>query len=519
MTTTTPHIQNGPEPLLSRRRKKKMYGIIVAFALVITASVVWYARRDNHECAPGVKSLESANVQQCAGLTDGGYSFSKDLDHVYGLIKSENDHVTEEAAKPGGAPYVSVVYVLGMTPGDGDSNNVRSVRHEIEGAYTAQMQANHHATQGDSPRIRLLLGNIGSGTEARDYTLGQVKSHLTGDRIVAAVGLGTSLSDTRAMVSLLASWNIASFGSVLTADDLQKVRGLVRAAPPNADEATAAVQFLSTGKYAKSRVLVIEDANGKDLYTRTLAKTFRSKFPRGRLAAKDPMEYDSTKTKLGTYFTNQMANICGADPDVVYFAGRGRDLPKFIAPLAGRQCKKTVTVLSGDDVSQSPGSAGFDDVKQGLRNGNIRLIYTGLAHPGAWAKAPQFYSNTAIEPFQAGGTFTQKFPRDDLDDGQSIMAYDAMLTAVKAIRKAVPLEDSNQPVVRKDVMQMLKLLYDANAVAGASGWISYTNNGSPKDKAIPVIEVDASGSTKTIEVTSGTGKPYTHADSPAAGKQ
>ncbi len=58
-------------------------------------------------------------------------------------------------------------------------------------------------------------------------------------------------------------------------------------------------------------------------------------------------------TSLGTVFTNQMAGLCAKNPDVIYFAGRGRDLPKFLAPLAKTHCaEKPLTVLTGDDASQ-----------------------------------------------------------------------------------------------------------------------------------------------------------------------
>lgn len=372
---------------------------------------------------------------------------------------------------------------------------------------------NHRRGHGHTPRIRLLLGDTGDEKAHRDYTLGQVKARRDTDRIVAAAGLGTSLKDTKAMISELSRLDIAAFGSVITSDELEKSDGLVRVAAPNADEAAAAVQFLDSKKYRRSKVLIVQDANKDDLYTKTLAARFGAELPKDRLVAPEPMQFDSSKSQLATYFSNQMANLCLGHPGIVYFAGRGRDLPDFLAPLANRQCKADqITVLSGDDVSQAAQSAGFNDVKQALQNGNIKLLFTGLAHPGAWAKAPQYFVKNAIVPFQAGGTFTTTFKDDSLDDGQAIMGYDAVLTAVTTIRKAVPLENSHQEIKRDAVLQMLTTLNGTNAIPGASGWISLQNNGSPKNKAIPIIEIASNGETRTVGVTSsgtGDGGPYT----------
>ncbi|AXG78669.1 ABC transporter substrate-binding protein [Streptomyces paludis] len=508
MTTSLADDLPDANPPVPRWRFAALGAVVL---LLLGGGAFWLFRPESTDCAEGVRRVEAGNATRCVGLTDGSYPFTKDLRTVFRLVEKENRQVTEEAAQPGGTPYVSVVYLMGMSPRPGDSKNTESVRHELEGAYTAQYEANHRRAQGRTPRIRLLLGDTGSRPEQRAYTLEQIRARLDRDRIVAVAGAGTSLGGTREMVARLNSWDIASFGSVLTSDVLEKSAGLVRVAPPNADQAAAAVRYLSREEYAGSKVLIVKDSNNDDLYTKTLAEKFGAGFPEPRLAAPEPMQYDSSKTQLATYFSNQMPNLCLERPDVVYFAGRGRDLPDFLAPLSERQCSGSpLMVLSGDDTSQVLQADGFNEVKQSLRKGNIRLVFTGLAHPGAWDLAPRFFDPNAIGPFLPDGTFRTTFRDDKLDDGQAIMGHDAVRTAVKAIRKAVPLENSDQRIERKDVMQNLSLLYDANAVAGASGWISLKNNGSPRDKAIPLIEIDGTGSTKTIAVVSGgdAGTPY-----------
>lgn len=369
------------------------------------------------------------------GLTDGAFPFTTDLAPLSALIRTENQRVLDAAAKPGSAPWVSVVYLLPMRPGEDSTNTADSIRHELEGAYTALWEANRTNSQGDSPQIRLLLGNPGGSDDQRNYTLAQIEAQRTAQHIVAVAGLGTSTAATRASIQRLTQEDIAAFGSVITADDLSDIPGLVRVAPPNADEAAAAAAYLAKD-HPGAKVLLVEDRRVSDLYSSTLADEFRKSYPAGQLV-QQPMEYDSSKSDVSTYFTKQMANVCLADPDVVFFAGRGVDLPRFLAPLAQRYCaQKTLNVISGDDASQVEQSAGIGEVKNALKLGNIKLYYTALAHPDAWTLRQQSYSPTAIAPFVSGGEFVTAFPHESLDDGQAIMGHDAVLTASR--RSAPP---------------------------------------------------------------------------------
>lgn len=453
-------------------------------------------------CATGV--ARRGPDHSCAGLTDGGFAFTADLAPLSTLIRTENQRVLDTAAKPGGAPWVSVVYLLPMVPGEDSTNTADSIRHELEGAYTAQWEANHTHSQGDSPQIRLLLANPGGSDEQRTYALTQIEAQRTAQHIVAVAGLGTSTAATRASILRLTQENIAAFGSVITADDLSDIPGLVRVAPPNADEAVAAAAFLAKATPG-AKVLLVEDRRAGDLYSSTLADEFSKSYPAGQLIP-EPMDYDSSKSDVSTYFTKQMANVCLDQPDVVFFAGRGVDLPRFLAPLAQRNCaaQKPLTVISGDDASQVEQSAGIDEVKDALRLGKIRLLYTALAHPDAWTESPQSYSPTAIAPFLGGGEFVTAFPHESLADGQAIMGHDAVLTAVTAIRAAASGGDQ---VSGSDVMQMLTALNGAGTVPGASGLISLDKHGNPVNKAIPIVELTPDGQVNTVAVSSRTGTP------------
>ncbi|WP_059011880.1 type 1 periplasmic-binding domain-containing protein [Streptomyces specialis] len=483
---------------------------LVTVLAVCGAALFWWLRSEDTRCADGVERIGEGDQRECVGVTDGAFSFDGDLDGVFGLIHAENERVVAEAESGNGVPYVSVVYLLPMTPDPGESNSRDSIRHELEGAFTAQWEANQTSAHGESPQIRLLLAHPGRTDEQREFTIGEITERRDEDRIVAVAGRGTSLQATQQMVADLAAADIASFGAVLTSDLLAETRGLVRVAPPNGDEAAAAVQYLSDGDRADDRVLLVRDGNVEDQYTATLADEFARQLPEDRFVTGQPMQFDSSQSGLATYFSNEMANLCLQEPDVVYFAGRSRDLAAFLGPLAERQCQDTpITVLSGDDASQTVQQETFDNVRQALDLGQIELVYTGLAHPGAWEEAPSAFSPTAISAFLTGGTFVTTFPESDLGDGQAIMAHDALLTAVTAIRSVATPEYTD--ITSSDVFQQITTLHDANAVAGASGWISIGTDGSPESKAIPIIRIDEHGTLTTVAVTSSTGTPYTPA--------
>jgi ABC-type branched-subunit amino acid transport system substrate-binding protein len=485
----------------SRRRWRGWRGVtaLVAALVLVGTGVYWLTRPAGTRCADGVAKVGADHA--CVGLTDGSYSFARNLDGIFGRIRTENQHVADAAARSG-TPWVGVVYLMSMvgdTPGSTYSDD--AIRHELEGAYLAQQLAN----SGSTLHIRLYLAHTGSDDAQRDYTLDQIARHQDADRIVAAAGLGTSTDSTRDTIGrITGKLHIAAFGSVLTADNMAGIPGLVRVAPPNSDEAAAAAEYLAKDR---PKVLVIQDTRANDLYTSTLGQQFLAHYPK-ELLIRPTMTYNSAKQAVATYFSQQMATLCLENPDVIYYAGRGVDLASLLTPLASRICdSRVLRVVSGDDVSQVAQSATADQVKTALRRGKIELVYTGLAHPGAWKVRPRAFQTAAVAPFEPGGEFRADFPSESLDDGQAIMGYDAMETAKAAVTAAAA---GGSRVTGDEVMQMQSLLYGAKAVPGASGMIyldNTANPGAPRNKAIPLVMFGPDGSTTTLAVSSSAGTP------------
>jgi len=149
------------------------------------------------------------------------------------------------------------------------------------------------------------------------------------------------------------------------------------------------IPLVVAGKAQQSLEWIAEHADGWFNYPRDLAGLT------GQIE-----QYDSSQQGVGTSFATRMANLCAAEPDVVYFAGRGRDLAHFMSPLRTRPCAdRKLIVLSGDDASQAATTAGFNEIKDTLESGNVQLIYTGLAHPGAWTTRGSAYPSAAVSTF------------------------------------------------------------------------------------------------------------------------
>ncbi|MGK5628200.1 bifunctional serine/threonine-protein kinase/ABC transporter substrate-binding protein [Streptomyces sp. URMC 123] len=486
-------------------------GLAVLVALVVPGDAPRFAAPPGGAgCAKGLRSIGEGATRTCVGLLAGtstspGSSVG-DLAPVLRLIDAENRRVVAAAAEPGGRPFATIVYLTPITAEYDGTSLMESVRHDLEGAYLAQRRANRDPAATAGAGIRLLFAQTGGTAEQREYTVGQVLHRQRAERIVAAVGLGGSTASSQDMVGALTAGGLPAFGSVLTADSWAGTPGLVRVAPANADQAAAAVRFLSTGEHADARVLLVQDVAAGDQYTSTLATQFRARVPADRLADEEPTLFDSSQPHLTRAFRGQLDEMCAARPDVVYFAGRGTSLPAFLTALAGRPCRdRPLTVLSGDDTTQVVRTDGFgpEELDAALRAGRVDLVYTGLAHPGAWDTAPEAFAPRAVAPFR-DGTFAAAFPGSDLDDGRAIMMYDALLTATRAIRSTPAV---SRPTAT-DVYRTLSALREGEGLPGASGWITIGGDGGPRDKAIPLIRMEPGGRTTTIAVTSADGTPY-----------
>jgi ABC-type branched-subunit amino acid transport system substrate-binding protein len=340
------------------------------------------------------------------------------------------------------------------------------------------------------------------------------------DWLVAVAGLGISLDTTRRAIATLASNGIPMVAARLTADDLSTdpqrdgsesdpeqdgIEGLVRVAPTNSDQAAAAVAYL---KDRPHKTLLVQDIAKGNPYVQTLGQTFTTAFRKafsdvGETLIPQVEEYDSSKPGVPSTFVEMMPSICLQQPDVVYFAGRGIDLQDFITALPRRPClNHPINIVTGDSgVFAAAPLQRLSDEEQ-AQYANVTVRYTALAHPEAWTEAPDSFLPDSITYLRT--SFETIFPNDSLEDGGAIMGHDAVLTAVKAIRRRQSLTANPQPDTIPSpgvVINRMKRLHGDAAVPGASGWISLNGRGDPIDKAIPLLELRRDGTVAFVQLT------------------
>ncbi|MFD5712733.1 ABC transporter substrate-binding protein [Streptomyces pharetrae] len=486
---------------------RRYLALLLSAALVAGAVLaVRTVTREDRSCAPGVVRLEGSD--ECVGVSTTAYDFGQPrLRELLAAIDRENRSLKEGS-------YVTVALLEPFTATDRDT--VNHVLHQLQGTYLAQYQANHSAN-GQTPAIRLALANLGAGGQHWEHTVGRLAELAKGpERLRAVTGIGQSTENTKNAVRELTRHGIPVIGSSITADDLANGQngtdpfpGLARVAPTNTDEARALASF---AKVTAGRALLVYDKPG-DPYTRTLQKSF-SRLIEGSPYEPQPFTPPADRSQEGTTantFRQITHLVCDTSraTDTILFAGRHTQLRQFVNALGGRGCQdRKFTVLTGDEGSYLTGDHDLD--RDALRNLSVR--YTALAHPDAFTEDPvpsggSAADTTALNGLLASGRGEPVGPIGpvSLEDGQLIIAYDAMRLAVHGIREATPDGRTDPPLT--DVGLQWPQVKGSLRVNGASGWICLDVHGNPYDKAVPIVELTAQGRARFVQIAWPEGKP------------
>ncbi|MFF8725687.1 ABC transporter substrate-binding protein [Streptomyces sp. NPDC015171] len=487
---------------------RRFLALLVTAALV--AGAVFAVRALLHEdrsCAPGVSRPEGSD--ECVGVAAGAYDFGQPrLRDVVRAIGRENDRLG-----PGGFVTVALMLPYSST----SPTNLNDIRHQLQGAYLAQYQANHDAN-GERPQIRLVLANPGATGAHWRQTVDQLTAMTTGaDRLRAVAGIGQSTYPNKLAVRELTRRGIPVVGSTITADDLANGQrgedpfpGLARVAPTNTDEARALASFAKVGA---GKALLVYDKPG-DPYTRTLQESFAALI-KGSPYEPQPFTPPDDRSEEGTTantFRQITHLVCDTsrETDTILFAGRHTQLRQFINALGGRGCQdRKFTLLTGDEASYLTHEK---DLDRGALRHSLSVRYTSLAHPDAWARNPaRTGGSTAglaqLRRLLADASRAPMGPIGPaaLDDGQLIIGYDALLLAVHGIREAVPA-GRTVPAL-SDVGLQWPQVKGSLRVDGASGWICLDVHGNPYDKAVPIVELTPEGGSRFVRLAWPEGKP------------
>ncbi|MDP4509149.1 ABC transporter substrate-binding protein [Nonomuraea turcica] len=468
---------------LTRRLIAVIGALLVLTAVAIPVGLVI---RNRFYCDPyDVRRVSVTEAEhereECVGVS-GGYAFERRFDGIVQAMARENAFAT----KGGSGSYVTIAFLGPLTQPE------PRVVHQLEGAVAAQRRANRGEVAGVTPLIKLVLANTDS-TESnwRETTEDLLAMVDSDDRLVAVAGLGRSTSSTLESLKLLATKNLAMVGDAVTSDaiDRTKVHGFVRVNPRVSEQVRLLATYVgdSAEKAAGGKgwrtAALIHSAKPGDLYADSLAAEFKKHMKKQWDAGGD-VAYPFSDPP-GNQWQIIMSNLCARPPDMIFYAGRGRDLHAFVRSLSeSAKCLGPVKIVTGSDAvrlkaEQSPLGT-FDAVS---------LIYAPLAEPLLLDCAENQSYQRLLEAYQSLG-----FDKEHLGTGWGIMAHDAVLAAAQAVRWAAG-GSGKDPVTPGDVAGILPLFAQPNtAVSGASGPVMFDSAaGNRLGLHLPVLQFRQGG--------------------------
>lgn len=455
---------------------------------------------------------------ECIGVSDGIGVFMPEVEGM----PEVSAHIAEQNKAVAGKKHATVALLI---PLESDNPAVqRQILSEVQGAYLAQARAN--SADSVKPPIRLVLANPGRG-----YGHWQkVVQQLDRDEPVlrAVVGFNLSLKPTKAALEYVTrEMRVPAVASVVTADDFANPEdanhvpypGLARVVSTTREQAQALLAF--DRDLAGAETALVADHRPGDNYNRSLRETFGAARDgageNGEGADVQDMRFVSPGVEEEGYTANEFedfaANICRSRADVVYFAGRAFHLELFVKKLANTYCreKPTYTVITGSDattldrrLSEAERAALRGDPGAGKPSVTIR--YAAPAHPDTWGTElarwqdshpvgaqPPIYLRESADAMttlrQDIAALEGAIGEVQLDDGRTIVTHDVVLTASRALARAVHTSEQDVPSADRVRMDLGKLNSDLR-VRGASGLVCLTNAGNPYNKALAVVEVE-----------------------------
>ncbi|WP_018656166.1 ABC transporter substrate-binding protein [Actinomadura flavalba] len=469
------------------------WAVYVAVALLavagLRAGTGWPPLPFRAECAPGVAEAtitrDGTPHRECVGVTD-DFAFEPRLAGVAAALRANNAAATR--GSPGS--YVTVAYVGPLTHPD------PRVVHRLEGAVAGAQRANQSSVIGDRPRVRLLLANTGSdGSRWGPVVTDLIARTRTHENVRAVAGVGLSQDSTLRIARRLAGASLAMVGDIVSAAEIDRraADGFARVNPHVGSQVAALARQVRADGRLRTATLV-GSASRTDLYTLSLAAAFKRSMG-GLWRAGGANEYpfgDDPENEFDVI----ARNLCsGTSPDLVFYAGRAQDLPRFIGYLAQRTCRaEPLTVVTGSDAVMLTGpQAEYRRALAALRAAPLTLLYVPLAEPSLLRDPRHNPDADQWARFERDYTGVLGFDGAHLRSGWGIMAHDAVLTAVRAVRLASGA--SGRVPSASQVRNMLYLIKtSSSAVPGASGYVEIdAATGNRVVRRLPVVRLHADG--------------------------
>lgn len=466
---------------------------------------------------PGEFELSKTDDGQCVGWTLGrDHTFNSTDPRVASVVQrivEENNRVRDHAEN-----YVRVGVLLPMTYASSSSALLAdTIVHSLQGAYAAQRQANSGVSPLGDPALQIQLVLANEGADQRNWK--QVVPELGRLRdgphpLVAVTGMGISIPATTDAAKALHEHGIPVIGSVLTADDMV-APGLFKVSPSNHQYAQALQAFL-TAQAEQSKQLsgyLVYDRNPDDNYVQSLYTAFMDTFGASLSLADRSRGFNGTLTGPNTLFEPHVNDICGLQPDVIFYAGRDRDLQALIDALRNRtRCTngavKPLLIATGSTGLNLADASALEDA-------HVGILDASATDPQSWQApgpdTPEFYAafHTLFTGTDGQGL---GFSEDDLGDGYAIMQRDAVAAAIRAARwdfsakvDAIGAPTPGRPTISPSPIptaaDVRNALYSISSdpLPGASGSFYFrekpTNDLWPIGKPVPIIRLGSEATT------------------------
>jgi hypothetical protein len=249
--------------------------------------------------------------------------------------------------------------------------------------------------------------------------------------------------------------------------------------------------------------VVVEDTRTDDDYITTLAKWFAADSDYQPFQFQSAQDESQAGDTANTFQNDTVPEICSIakakNIKWIYFAGRQVQLRLFINALSAGCQGTDFTILTGSSASHLSNDPLLD---MSAFSKGITLEYAAIASSGMQAPGYSVFASTMLGDSgnQSGGIGDVS-----LADGQAIINYDAVLTAIAGIRRqtngATPLPSLQQ------IGANWGALSGTDTVPGASGQICLENDGNPYDKLVPIVKYGPQGDSAPVGPAWPTGTP------------
>jgi hypothetical protein len=489
-----------PGPALRRRLLVPLLVALVGLAAVGVTGWLWWPR----ECGGPLSGMQLNDEAdgECLGITEGGYPFNdpnkaansadrgvmERINDVQKRIETENN-ITVSTDR-----YVKVVLLMPLTVSRARPTAITlsEILHSLQGSYTALYRTNHSSAFGDPSaiKIQLLLANQGSLQNADpDFLSSIVEISQPNHPVVAIMGLGSSVPNTKTAVEYFERQGIPMVNAAASADDLTNMRLLWSVGPGNIDYATQLKSFFDHQTVLRSGIIVYD--RNRDLFTQSLAKAYHDQLGRYIAFPDQPFQGSTQVIQAApNVFLPVVTNLCDAanDPhnplDTVFFGGRVVDFGPFAAALESRICQqRSLTV-----VVVSTAAADARVYANALTSSNINIIAATPSDSADWVKSEP-RTPPGFPAFLA--SYHERGFVDDAEllDDYAIAHHDALATAAQAIRLA-SLGTQTRAPTPEDVAGQFGRINLAYAVVAASRTLSFPpEGGRATGDAITILQI------------------------------